>query len=158
MPWATLGGRGVMGLLVFKRMGVVKCRSPFGMVDRLGEDKRAWSARQLRLHLFLDGFVDHLLPLPSPSIMNQQQQPAVNSQPGASLYMGQRLEMEYLCAGAHCPYILSCTIVKLSSKQTVAQKTRSDLVNRFVVENVVTESCTRNAPRGVSFFNFFCSC
>ena len=31
--------------------------------------------------------------------MNQQQ-PAANSQPGGSLYMGQRLEMEYLCAGA----------------------------------------------------------
>jgi len=84
--------------------------------------------------------------------MNQQQQPAVNSQPGASLYMGQRLEMEYLCAGAHSPYILLCTIVKLSSKQTVARKTRSDLVNRFVVENAVTESCIRNGPRGVSFF------
>lgn len=37
-----------------------------------------------------------------PSIMNQQQ-PAANSQPGASLYMGQRLEMEYLCAGACQP-------------------------------------------------------
>ncbi|KAF9649632.1 hypothetical protein BDM02DRAFT_3113465 [Thelephora ganbajun] len=30
--------------------------------------------------------------------MNQQQQPATGSQPGASFYMGQRLEMEYLCA------------------------------------------------------------
>ena len=37
-----------------------------------------------------------------PSIMNQQQ-PAANSQPGASLYMGQRQEMEYLCAGVHHP-------------------------------------------------------
>lgn len=44
------------GIVAFKRMGVVKCWSPFGMVDRLGEggeDKRAWSARQLRLDLFL---------------------------------------------------------------------------------------------------------
>lgn len=39
-----------------------------------------------------------------PSIMNQQQ-PAANSQSAASLYMGQRLEMEYLCAGAPSPHL-----------------------------------------------------
>ena len=96
VPWATLG-RGGDGMLAFKRMGVVKCRSPFGTVDCLGErrdDKEVWSARQLRSCLFPPRPLSLLLP----SIMNQQQ-PAANSQPGASLYMGQRLEMEYLCAG-----------------------------------------------------------
>lgn len=44
VPWATLGrGGGSDEILAFKRMGVVKCRSPFGTVDCLGErrsDKR----------------------------------------------------------------------------------------------------------------------
>lgn len=85
--------------------------------------------------------------------MNQQQ-PAASSQPGASLYMGQRLEMEYLCAGAHRSHIRFRTIANLSSQQIVAQRTRSDLANRSAAENADTGSCTRNAPRGVSVF--FC--
>lgn len=83
--------------------------------------------------------------------MNQQQ-PAASSQPGASLYMGQRLEMEYLCAGAHRSHIRFRTIANLSSQQIVAQRTRSDLANRSAAENADTGSCTRNAPRGVSVF------
>lgn len=35
MPWATLG-MGDDGILAFKRMGVVKCQSPFGAVDWVG--------------------------------------------------------------------------------------------------------------------------
>ena len=95
-------------MLAFKRMGVVKCRSPFGTVDILRgrrDDKR--DGRQDNSALgslsLAHSVVDHPF-LFLPSIMNQQQ-PAANSQPGASLYMGQRLEMEYLCAGARRPLI-----------------------------------------------------
>ena len=108
------------------------------------------------LPLPLDSFRRSSLSLSLPSIMNQQQ-PAASSQPGVSLYMGQRLEMEYLCAGAHRSRILLRTIANLSSQQIVARKTRSDPVNRSAVENADTESCTRNAPRGVSVFFVFLS-
>lgn len=88
------------------------------------------------------------LPLLLPSIMNQQQQ-APHSQPGASLYMGQRLEMEYLCAGTHTPFSF-CVPWPKTFLQIVAQRTRSDLVNRSVAESVATESCTRNGRREAS--------
>jgi len=139
-------------------MGVVKRRSPFGTVDCLGErwdDKRHGRQDNSGLApLPLDSFRRSSLSLPLPSIMNQQQ-PAASSQPGASLYMGQRLEMEYLCAGPHPSHILLRTILNLSSQQIVARKTRSDPVNRSAAENADTGSCTRNAPRGVSVFLFY---
>lgn len=103
-----LGNEGVMGSSLLKGWASSSVSRHSERWIGLGsdrDDKSTWSARQLRSDLAsfsLDHSVHHLFPSLPPSIMNQQQ-PAANPQSAASLYMGQRLEMEYLCAGAPSP-------------------------------------------------------
>ena len=65
-----------------------------------------------------------------------------------------RQEMEYLCAGMSPDPFFSFKLTKTNriTSQTVVQKTRSGLVNPFVVENAGIVSCIRNERGGVRCF------
>jgi len=151
-PRTTLEGRWIVA---FKRMGVVKSRSPFGTVDGLGErrdDKRPRSARQLRPCL-PTSTVSQITSFPLSPISHESATTGCKFPARRLSSHGTRNGVP-LCRCTPSPRPFLCTVVNLSSKQIVARETISDLVNRSAVENVDTESCTRNGPRGVSRFFF----